>query len=49
MEQAEKLLTANERYVTATERELEEFCDKYFESDTEMEEYCQKKNIMIDE
>jgi hypothetical protein len=49
MEQAEKLLTANERYVTATERELEEFCDKYFESDTEMEEYCKKKNIMIDE
>ncbi|MDA3893890.1 MAG: hypothetical protein PF517_19700 [Salinivirgaceae bacterium] len=49
MEQAEKLLTANERYVTATERELEESCDKYFQSDTEMEEYCKKKNITIDE
>lgn len=49
MEQTEKLLTANERYVKATERELEEFCDKYFQSDTEMEEYCKRKNITIDE
>lgn len=48
IEQAEKLLTANERYVAATERELEEFCDTYFQSDTEMEEYCKKKNISID-
>lgn len=49
IEQAEKLLTANERYITATERELEEFCDSYFQSDTEMEDYCKKKNITIDE
>jgi hypothetical protein len=49
IEQAEKLMTASEKYVTATERELVEFCDKYFESDTEMEEYCKKKNISIEE
>jgi len=49
IEQAEKLMTASEKYVTATERELVEFCDKYFESDTEMEDYCKKKNITIEE
>ena len=49
IEQAEKLLTASERYVKATEKELEEFCDNYFQSDTEMEDYCKKKNIKISE
>lgn len=49
IEQAEKLMTASEKYAKATEKELVEFCDKYFESDTEMEEYCKKKNISIDE
>lgn len=49
IEQAEKLMTASEKYVTATEKELVEFCDKYFESDTEMEDYCKKKNITIEE
>ena len=45
LEQAEKLLTANDSYGTSTERELEEFCDNYFQSDTEMEEYCKMKKI----
>lgn len=49
IEQAEKLLTASERYITATKRELEEFCDKYFHSDTEMEAYCKEKHIALDE
>jgi len=49
IEQTEKLMTASEKYVTATERELVEFCDKYFMSDTEMEDYCKKKNITIEE
>lgn len=49
IEQAEKLMTASEKYLTATEKELVEFCDKYFESDTEMEDYCKKKNITIEE
>lgn len=42
---AEKLLTAEERYYKSTEKELDEFCDKYFESDTEFEEYCKEKHI----
>lgn len=49
IEQAEKLMTASEKYTKATERELVEFCDKYFENDTEMEEYCKSKNISIEE
>jgi len=49
IEQAEKLLTAEERYVSSTERELVEFCDKYLATDTEVEKYCKEKNIPIDE
>jgi hypothetical protein len=45
IEQAEKLLTAEERYYNATEKELDEFCDTYFENDTEMINYCKTKNI----
>ncbi|MDB5005013.1 MAG: hypothetical protein JWQ34_3238 [Mucilaginibacter sp.] len=45
IEQTEKLLTANEKYVKATEKELNEFCDSYFNTDTEFEKYCIEKNI----
>ena len=43
--QIEKLLTASEKYIKATERELDEFCDKYFTNDTEVEIYCSENNI----
>jgi len=49
IEQTEKLLTASERYVPSTEKELNEFCDDYFENDTEIENYCKDKNIPIEE
>lgn len=45
IEQTEKLMTANEKYVSGVEKELDEFCDNYFENDTEIEEYCKEKNI----
>ncbi len=48
IEQTEKLLTANERYVQSTEKELDEFCDKYFTSDSEIEKYCTEKHIPIE-
>lgn len=48
IEQTEKLLTATERYVSSTEKELNEFCDDYFENDTEIENYCKDKNIPIE-
>lgn len=48
IEQTEKLLTAEERFQKASERELSEFCDTYFDSDTEIEIYCVEKNIPQD-
>lgn len=49
IEQVDKLMTATERYYQSTERELEEYCDKFFESDTEFEAYCKRKNIPVEE
>ena len=45
IEQTEKLLTANEKYVSGAEKELDEFCDNYFSNDTEVEKYCKDKYI----
>ncbi|WP_315821686.1 hypothetical protein [Paraflavitalea speifideaquila] len=45
IEQVEKLMTAEERYYRATEKELDEFCDDYFSNDEEMEAYCKEKGI----
>lgn len=45
IEQIEKLMTADERYFKSTEKELAEFCDPYFTSDTEAETYCNDKFI----
>ena len=45
IEQIEKLMTAEERYFKSTEKELDEFCDNYFSSDSEIEKYCKDKNI----
>jgi len=45
IEQTEKLMTAEERYYGSTEKELDEFCDKYFANDTEVEKYCKENNI----
>jgi hypothetical protein len=48
IEQTEKLLTADEKYIQSTEKELDEFCDKYFKSETESEKYCKEKHIPIE-
>lgn len=47
IEQIDKLLTASDRYYKSTEKELDEFCDIYFESDSDVEKYCNEKNIPI--
>ena len=49
IEQAEKLMTASEKYVSGVEKELDEFCDDYFANDTEVEKYCKEKNISIEQ
>ncbi|MBC6697287.1 hypothetical protein [Hymenobacter sp. BT190] len=45
IEQTEALLTANDKYSKAIEKELADFCDTYFLTDTEFEQYCKDKNI----
>lgn len=45
LEQTEKLMTAEEKYHKSTEKELNEFCDDYFNNDTEIEKYCLEKNL----
>ena len=49
IEQIEKLLTAEDRYYKAIEKELNEFCDEYFDNDLETEKYCKEKHIPINE
>lgn len=45
IEKVDKLLTADGRYVASTRKELDEFCDRCFTNDTEMERYCEEKRI----
>lgn len=49
IEQSEKLMTAEERYYKSTEKEFDDFCDNYFENDTEIEKYCKDRNIPVEE
>ena len=48
IEQTEKLMTASDKYAKATEKELDEFCDSYFLTDTEVEKYCTEKHIPME-
>lgn len=41
----EKILTANEKYIEASQKELEDFCDEYFQNDSEIKKYCEEKKI----
>ncbi len=43
--QTESLLSATDKYFKATLREFDNFCDDYFEKDSEIEKYCKEKNI----
>jgi len=38
-------MTASDKYIKATEKELDEFCDDYFASDSEVEKYCKDNYI----
>ena len=46
--QTDSLLSAPDEYLKGTQREFENFCDKYFKTDSEIEKYCEEKHIPID-
>ena len=48
IEQTEKVLTADAKYLNAIENELNDFCDKFLLNDSEIEKYCVEKNIPIE-
>lgn len=43
--QAETLMSASEKYINATKKEFDDFCDRYFVVDSEIESYCKDNNI----
>lgn len=47
IELVEKILTANEKYYNSVKKELNDFCDNYFEKDSEIEKYCKEHHIPI--
>lgn len=49
IEQTEKVMTASEKYMSGAKKELDELCDDFFINDAEIEEYCKKKNIPIND
>ncbi|SHL20896.1 hypothetical protein SAMN05444266_102453 [Chitinophaga jiangningensis] len=48
VEQVEKYITADAKYISALNKELANFCDPFFVSETESEAYCKEKNIPLD-
>ncbi|SEW53739.1 HTH domain-containing protein [Chitinophaga arvensicola] len=48
VEQVEKYITADSRYISALGTELTNFCDSFFSSETESATYCKQKNIPLD-
>jgi len=45
IEHVDKLISVDERYYNASEKEFDNYCDTVFENDTELEEYCKDNNI----
>lgn len=48
VEQVEKYITADARYISALNKELINFCDPFFTSETESATYCRERNIPLD-
>ena len=49
IELTERMLTIDERNYQSVENELSNFCDEYFENDSEIKEYCKKYFIPYEE
>jgi len=48
VEQVEKYITADAKYISALDKELINFCDPFFTSETESAAYCKEKSIPLD-
>ncbi len=48
IENVEKILSVEDRYYNSVEKEFDDFCDEYFQNDSEVEIYCKEKKIPID-
>ncbi len=49
IEKTEMILGADDRYLEETINGFSNFCDKFFENDSEIEKYCKEKNIPMEE
>ncbi|MDR0332165.1 MAG: hypothetical protein LBI15_01755 [Dysgonamonadaceae bacterium] len=49
IEQAENLMTIDERNYIAVEKEFGEFCDKYLVNDSDIRKYCLEKKIPVED
>lgn len=49
IEQIEKILNADNRYLDSSLEELSRKCDRYYEKDEEIKKYCESKHIPIEE
>ena len=45
IEFTEKMLSVEDRYYHSVEKEFHQFCDRYFEQDSDIEKYCKEKHI----
>ncbi len=48
IEYTEKILSVEDRFYNSVEKEFNQFCDKFFENDSEIEKYCREKNIPLE-
>lgn len=49
IEQIEKILSADDKYVNSSLLELDKECDEYYEKDEDILKYCETKNIPVDD
>ena len=49
IEQTEKIIVSPDKYLSSVKVEFKEFCDSYFETDSEIKKYCKLKNIPFEE
>ena len=48
IEYIEKILSVEDRFYNSVEKEFNQFCDTYFENDSDIEKYCKEKDIILE-